>query len=69
MEFLGRNRKWWLEWALGYLVMIPLFGLGVFVAIEVGLGLGLGMFMGAGFAMFPILSVLMWKERRKRKAV
>lgn len=67
MGLLERDRKWWLEWAFGYLVMVPLFALGVYVAIEIGLGLGLGMFVGAGFGMSPILLGFLWSEMKEKK--
>lgn len=68
MGLLGQNRKWWLEWAFGYLVMVPLFALGVYVAIEIGLGLGLGMFVGAGFGMSPILLGFLWERIKENRA-
>lgn len=68
MGFLGRSRDWWLEWALGYLVMVPLFALGVYVSIEIGLGLGLGMFVGAGVAMSPIFLGFFWNEAKAKRA-
>ena len=67
MRFLGRNRKWWLEWAFGYLLMVPLFALGVYVAVEIGLGLCLGMFVGAGFGCAPMFGRIYLEQKAEKK--
>ena len=65
--FLGRDLKWWKEWSFGYLLMLPLFALGVYLSIILGLGLGLGMFVGAGFGCAPMFGRIYLEQRAEKK--
>jgi hypothetical protein len=65
--FIGKPLKWWRQFFLGYLVMVPLFLLGFYLAVVWGFGLGLGMFAGAGLAMSPVFIYIYWTERKKKK--
>jgi len=64
-RYFGKSLKWWREFLLGYLLMLPLFILGIYLSISWGLGLGIGFFVGAGFACAPLFIVVLLVQRRK----
>lgn len=54
-EWLRKKSKDFEQFFLNYLVALPLFFLGVWIAIETGLGTGLGIFLGGALGIIPIL--------------
>lgn len=53
-----KEKKWWFEFSLGYFILVPLFGLGIYLAIIWGFGLMAGIFFGGGLAVAALLFIL-----------
>jgi len=61
-KWISENSSGIEQFSLNYLVVLPLFGLGVWIAIETGLGAGLGVFLGGALGIIPIL---LWAKKAK----